>query len=145
MVAAVASPPRASGVQNTLGPPRRRHYLVVTFRVRLPRPHQFRHPLRPRSAGTETRDPRHLHGRYALGPHARPVGISRCAPLTKTVRVLLLIVADDFSSAHGVSPEATEPVENKCPLQGDTCPPQGLTAATPLAPPDFAPYPHESR
>ena len=34
-------------------------------------------------------------------------------------------VAEYSSLTLGVSLEATELVENKCPRQGDTCPPQG--------------------
>ena len=49
-------------------------------------------------------------------------------------------VAGGSLLAHGVSMQTTEPVENKCPLQGDTCLPQGLTTATPLAPKCAPPY-----
>ena len=72
----------------------------------------------------------------------------RNLPLRTNTEDSQSVVSSDFhpdqsvswgsSLVHGVSPEATESAENKCSPQGDTCPPQGLTAATPLVP-NFAP------
>ena len=79
------------------------------------------------------------------GPSAKT---SRNLPLRTIVEVDRSVVGSYFHPdqsvaevsllTHGSLPKPTELVETKCPRQGDTCIPQGLTAATPFAP-EWAP------
>ena len=142
MTTAVASPPLAPGVQSTLGP--RLNDTSRNF-PRAPSPtSSFEAPTKSRSDSQNVRVALRC-GYRNTGP-SRTTGEPRSRSSRKTCRNLPLhtiiedgrsvgssdfhpdqSVAEDSSLIHGVSSEATERVENKCP-------PQGLTAATPLAP-----------
>ena len=94
------------------------------------------------SAGTQ--DPKGRPGRSARGPHARPLGTSRCAHQKRMSDYSQIrpypdpCEAMDSSSLPGASPAANEPVENEHP-------PQGLPETKTLAPICAPPYPDDSR
>ena len=153
MIAAVASPPRAPGVFCTPGS------RVDDTSRNFPRaPCPTSHFEAPTIARRDSQDARvALRCRFgSTGPSRSTRALrSRCPrktgrnlPLSTINEEGRIIFSSDFHPdqsaaagffwAHGVSPEATEPVGNKCP-------PQGFTTTTPLALKCAPPYPDESR
>ena len=160
MIAAVVSPPRAPGVPGTPGP--RANDTSRNF----PRASSLTSCFEATTmSGSGSQDVRvALRCGYGNTGPSRTTRALRSRSSRKTSRNLPLrtnieddrsVLSSDFhpdqsvaaysSWTLGVSPEATELVENKCPRQGDTCLPQGLTTATLLVPKCAPSYPDELR
>jgi len=158
MIAAVASPPRAPGVLGTPGPrvnDTSRHFSRASSPTS-----SFKATTMSRSDSQDVRVAlRCGYGNPGPSTTTRALcsrssrNTSRNLPLRTIIEDDRSVVSSDFhldqsvvedsSLSHGVSPEATELVENKCPRQGDTCHPQGLNAATPLETKCAPSYPDE--